>query len=422
MIKKLIFSITLLFSLASFSQQSTSSPYSFYGIGDVRYKGSVENRSIGGVGVVPDSIHVNILNPASYAGLKLINYTIGGSFTANKLHTDTQDEKAQRTTLDYLAVAIPFKKFGFGFGLLPYSSVGYYNSSSVVENNINATHYYTGNGGLNKVFFGLGYQITKHFRFGADVQYDFGKIDTKNVAVMYDANGVQIQYGSREVNSSVINGVNFNTGFSFDTKINQNVSLFSSITYAPEAKVNVANTRTLATVQVAGTAEAIVGDPIDVSVPSTKLRLPSKFTFGLGIGDPKKWFVGSEVILQQSSDFGNRYDDITNVSFENAKRFSFGGYYTPNYKSFTKYFHRVTYRGGFRYENTGLLINNQSINDSALTLGIGMPLRGTFSNINLGFELGSRGTKNNGLVKENYMNFSIGLSFNDRWFIRRKYD
>ena len=38
MIKKIIVSICLLFSLALFAQEGTSSPYSFYGIGDVRFK------------------------------------------------------------------------------------------------------------------------------------------------------------------------------------------------------------------------------------------------------------------------------------------------------------------------------------------------------------------------------------------------
>ena len=99
-----------------------------------------------------------------------------------------------------------------------------------------------------------------------------------------------------------------------------------------------------------------------------------------------------------------------------------GGYYIPNYKSFTNYFSRMVYRGGIRYENTGLVIDNNSIKDAALTLGLGMPLRGTFSNVNIGFELGNRGTKNSGLVNENYMNFNIGLSLNDRWFVKRKYD
>jgi hypothetical protein len=47
------------------SLRRTSSPYSFYGIGDVRFKGTVENRSMAGVAVEQDSIHMNLENPAS---------------------------------------------------------------------------------------------------------------------------------------------------------------------------------------------------------------------------------------------------------------------------------------------------------------------------------------------------------------------
>ena len=173
---------------------------------------------------------------------------------------------------------------------------------------------------------------------------------------------------------------------------------------------------------VNGINDVALGDETNIDAANTKLKLPSKFTFGLGIGDVKKWVVGSELTFQNSSNFGNRFNDINNVSYENSTRFSVGGFYIPSYKSFSSYFKRVVYRGGFRYENTGLIINNKSIEDAAVTLGLGMPLRGTFSNINLGFELGNRGTKAYGLVREHYMNFSVGLSLNERWFQKRKFN
>jgi hypothetical protein len=46
MIKKLIIAACLLLSVVSFAQQGTASP-SYYGIGDVRYKGTAEIRSMG---------------------------------------------------------------------------------------------------------------------------------------------------------------------------------------------------------------------------------------------------------------------------------------------------------------------------------------------------------------------------------------
>ena len=166
MIKKIIISISLLFSLITFAQEGTSSPYSFYGIGDVRFKGTVENRSMGGLSVMPDSIHLNIMNPAMYSSLKLTTYALGGNVSVNKLSSDSQSEKAKRTTLDYLAVGLPLKKLGVGFGLIPYSSVGYnVGSSSTDVNGFRTDNYYRGDGGLNKVFLGFGYQITKKLSF-----------------------------------------------------------------------------------------------------------------------------------------------------------------------------------------------------------------------------------------------------------------
>ena len=427
MIKKIIVSISLLFSLVSFAQEGTSSPYSFYGIGDVRFRGTVENRSMAGLSVVTDSIHINLQNPAMYSSLKLTSFSVGGTFSVNQLKTNQKDEKAQRTTLDYLAIGIPLKKVGLGFGLIPYSSVGYNIKNSVYAPDGRTDNYYKGTGGLNKVFFGFGYQLAKNFSFGAYVQYNFGKIDTRSLSTQFTLNSSneyeQVQYSTRETNSSSASGVNFNAGLSYNTKLYKNISLFSSLTYTPEATITLNNERFIAIVQsVDGVAEAIVGEEEEITVADTKLKMPSKFSFGVGIGDTKKWIVGTELTFQGTSNFGNRFNDIDNVSYENATRFTVGGYYIPNYKSFTNYFERVVYRGGFRFENTGLVINNQPIEDAAVTLGLGLPLRGAFSNVNVGFELGNRGTQKGGLVREHYMNFSIGLSLNDRWFQKRKYD
>jgi hypothetical protein len=119
---------------------------------------------------------------------------------------------------------------------------------------------------------------------------------------------------------------------------------------------------------------------------------------------------------------GNYGVAYPNASFESASKIAMGGYYIPKYNSFSSYLNRVTYRAGLRYENTGLIVNSQSIKDRALTLGLGMPIAGSLSNINIGVEFGKRGTVDAGLVQESYMNLSIGLSFNDRWFVKRKYD
>ena len=162
-------------------------------------------------------------------------------------------------------------------------------------------------------------------------------------------------------------------------------------------------------------------DFVSPAVADTTVKLPSKFSIGAGVGQMRKWQVGSEIVLTNSSNFGNRFNDITTATFENATQFKVGGFYIPKFNSFNHYFDRVVYRAGFNYQNTGLVINNKSIKDQTISLGVGLPLGG-FANLNLGFEFGKRGTKLANLVSENYNNVVIGLSINDRWFVKRKYD
>ncbi|MCY1380410.1 hypothetical protein D9M69_682310 [compost metagenome] len=57
-----------------------------------------------------------------------------------------------------------------------------------------------------------------------------------------------------------------------------------------------------------------------------------------------------------------------------------------------------------------------------MTMGLGLPIGGSFSNINVGFEYGRRGTTHAGLIKETYANIFVSLSLNDRWFVKRKYE
>lgn len=414
MINKIIVSLCLFLSLVSFAQEGTSSPYSFYGIGDVRFRGTVENRSMGGLSVLSDSIHINLQNPAQFASLKLTSFAVAGTFTPTKIKTSTQEDKSQRTTLDYLAVGLPSKKFGFGFGLIPFSSVGY-KILNLANENDPTTRRYTGTGGINKAFFGMGYQITKKLSVGADLQYNFGNIETKSVNFI---DGVQ--YGSREVNRSEVSGVNYNFGLAFQSKISKKLTLFSGLTYTPQSNLNLANERKVATIQFLTTGGERVVDEEEIDVDDSKLKMPSKLTFGTAIGQVRKWMIGTEITFQGTSDLGNRFNDINNATYENSVRYTLGGYYIPKYTSYTSYLSKVTYRGGFRYENTGLLVFGQQINDYAMTLGFGLPLNGTFSNVNLGFEFGKRGTTNAGLIEENYTNISLGFTFNDEWFKRRK--
>ncbi|KAF2329729.1 hypothetical protein [Flavobacterium ginsenosidimutans] len=408
MIKKVILSACLLISFVSFAQQGTASPYSFFGIGDARFKGTLENRSMAGVAVEQDSIHLNLDNPASYASLMQTTFTVGGTFATSNLKTSSKSEKAQRSTFDYLALGIPMGRFGASFGLIPVSSVGY----KIREDN-SATEGATstqldGKGGINKVYFGLGYKIMKNWNVGVDAQYNFGKITTTSIEAI-----TGVQNGTAEVNSSELSGVAFSLGTMYQQKIDKKISIFSSLSYSFASNLNSDNTRVI----------SVQGDPDPYEYPSssTKLKLPNKLSIGLGVGEARKWLVGANMTFQGDGQLANYYNTMSNVRYESYSKYALGGYYLPNYASFTSYMSRITYRAGLKYEKIGLIVNNESIKDVGMTLGAGIPVPGTFSNVNLGIEFGKRGTTASDLVQENYVNFSLSFSFNDKWFVKSKF-
>ncbi len=423
-------------ALNSFAQVRTTSPYSFYGIGSLKFKGTVENRSMGGLSIYTDSIHINLRNPASYAGKNIqtfpfggengaVKYSVGGSSTSTELSTSSDSDRLGKTTFDYLAVALPMGKVGVGFGLLPYTAVGYrlesYSSPDVLD------YQYSGEGGLNKAYLGLGYQIANNLNIGVDASYNFGNIQNNVVQFRYDDEGLPLQYQSKENNRSDLSGLNFNFGLTYTPMISEKLKLTTAFTYSPKADLTSNNQRTISTIVInpdTGADFPVNQIDIDLSadgIDKTELSLPAKTSFGIGVGEELKWFLGGEYTLLKTSEFSNEIFSFDNAKYEDATTISVGGFYIPQYNSF-KYWKRIVYRAGFRYENTGLEINNEAINEFGITFGVGLPVGNLFSNANLGLEIGQRGTVNQNLVKENFVSFQLSLSLNDRWFVKRKYN
>ncbi len=441
MIKRFIVICITIIATQAIAQQGTASPYSFYGIGSLNFRGTVENRAMGSIGSYVDSLHINLRNPASYAGKNVlaapynnesrpVKFTVAGTFTSTALNSNSETQNANTSNFDYLAVSVPLGRFGAGFGLLPFTSVGYQLEDA---NDGQVDYRYRGEGGLNKVFFSLGYLVTDELSIGADLNYNFGNIQNSAIAFLYDQDGDPLLYQTREENRSDLSGLNFNLGAVYKTKINEKLELTATATYAPQSSLGSINERSLATIVIDPFGSEFVENSIDVDLTAlnleeTDLDLPSRLSIGGGIGQPTKWFLGAEYVTQNTSVFGNALLDNnnTNRSFENASSFALGGFYLPDYNSFSSYFKRVTYRAGFRFENTGLIVNDESINEFGISFGLGLPIGkskgGMFSELNLGFEYGQRGTTNQNLIQEDFFNVNLSLSLSDRWFQKRKYN
>lgn len=421
MIRKLIATVALLFiGITATAQVGTASPYSFYGIGSIKFNGTMENRAMGGVSLFPDSLALNLLNPAALGKLNLTNYSLGASFSRFGLKSDSGDATAKSASFDYLALGFPIsRKLGASFGLLPYSAVGYALQNIDSTGQVAETYRYSGEGGLNKVFVSFGYEITKNLSIGVTGNYDFGRID--NTAYSIREN---VELSTREQSYSSLSGLDFKLALNYQKSLKNGYTIYSSAMYVPEAKISSENLRNYSTVLLYTNGQEAVRETYDADLESeglakTDVTLPQRTTFGLGLGHNNHWFVGAEYEYAQLSGLSNPFLQINGVAYQDAGSFSVGGMWVPDYDSFTSYFKRTTYRAGFKYENTGMIINNQQINDFGISFGIGLPV-GRLSKLNLGFDFGKRGTTEGSLIRENYFNFRVGLSLLDRWFIKNK--
>lgn len=161
-----------------------------------------------------------------------------------------------------------------------------------------------------------------------------------------------------------------------------------------------------------------------ISGEKGSLNMPSAYSFGVFYGKTFNWAVGADFIYTDWSTF-HKMEDRTGIS-DNAYRMSVGGEFTPDPKAGTKkYLSIVTYRLGAYYGKENLHVNNTDIDYMGATVGASFPMKRQFTQfgrIHTTLDLGKRGTTINGLAREFFVKFTFGVSLNDVWFIRPKYN
>jgi len=82
----------------------------------------------------------------------------------------------------------------------------------------------------------------------------------------------------------------------------------------------------------------------------------------------------------------------------------------------------LMFRFGGEYRESYMVIKGIPIDYRALTMGVGIPLKGVVSVINTSLEFGQNGTMKRDLFRENFVTLSLDLSLRDLWFRKRQYD
>ena len=408
----------ILISLFGYSQRSSYSPYSYFGVGETNFSATVENQMMGGNTAYYDSIHQNMNNAASMSKLKFVNYSIGVDIKNTSYLSESNNESSTAAAINYISVAIPTKVLSFSFGIKPKTSVGYLLENDDKTQSIAELNRFTGSGGISNAFVSIGFELFKNWGIGVSSSYAFGNLNHYHTKILEN-----IELYTRVSSESSVSGLDYNFSTVYQKTFNNKTTLYTSIVYQPEANYKSKNNQSISTINPNGNfgGDSEIIDLSSIGLDETNVKIPSSLSFGLGFGEDKKWYFGLNYLKTDEGGFKNELMALDNVEFKSSQTFSVGGFYLPKYDSFTNYFKTITYRVGLRYKNGGLYVNDQQINEIGLNFGFGIPLAG-ISSANLGFEFGQRGTQKASLIKEKFFSIRLGVSLNDLWFIRSLYN
>lgn len=417
----LLFATFLFVSFASYSQGiNTFSPYSRYGIGEVRTRGYANNKALGGIsqGIRNDK-SVNFLNPASYSSQDSMSFIFDFGLEAIGVdyRTNSQSNFNSGANLHHLAIQFPMTKWlGVSAGIQPFSNVGYRLKYTEDDDNLLSSigaikYYHFGKGGITQSYFGLAFEPFEGFSVGTNLSYFFGSLEHSVDVVFPD----DTPYGTvNKLNSIVVCdiGLSFGAQWAFHLGAEKQLRVVLGATLDNETKLGAQNIQYIS---------YPLGNTIDTiqynELSDAAIDFPKNLTAGFSLAYKNIFMVGADYSVQDWTNSGFMGQSANLTKSETVR---VGIQYTPSPNDLRSYLKRVSYRGGFYNSKTYLQFDDNQINDYGITFGVGLPFRRTNTSFNISCEVGRKG--NTDYIQETYGVFNVGFTFYDFWFIKRKYN
>ena len=143
--------------------------------------------------------------------------------------------------------------------------------------------------------------------------------------------------------------------------------------------------------------------------------LPHTFGVGATYVYNNRLTVGLDYTLQKWADikFFNQQG-----AFNDRKKISFGAEFVPN-PTRRGYLNRIKYRIGAYYSDPYAKVNgNEGAREYGASFGFGFPIFRNKSILNISGQYIKVSPKFKGMLEENYLKVNIGLTFNERWFMK----
>lgn len=400
---------TILFVQVLRAENGMNSPYTRYGFGQLSTMEVGVNKGMGGTGIgLRNNSQINMLNPASYAAVDTLTFLldVGVSLHNTNFAEGNVKMNARNTTFDYLAMQFRLiPRLGMTIGLMPFSNIGYnFSNTNVIRDDedgqITTTNRYHGDGGLRQAIVGLGWEPFKGLSIGANMGYLYGEI----------YHYVYNQYSDASINTYTrqyladITTYNADFGLQYQAAFGKN-------------KFTLGATYRL--------GHAIDDDAyiIDITTSSdtisrSRMSIPTSFGAGISYTFDDRLTFAADYSMQQ-------YGTTEFFGFKGADyhRASLGFEYIPE-RITRKLFRRARYRAGLHYATSHFKIGeHRGPSEYGASVGIGLPIMNGWnakSIINISGQAVHVRPSIPGMITENYLRLSIGLSFNESWFDKWK--
>jgi len=406
--------------------QAARSPFSAFGIGEYYGSATASQQGMAGVGIAnPQYLFLNNLNPALlvYNGVNGITTFQAGIIGEKRSIRDasTRDE-SKGGNLNYLLLGFPIKsgRWVTSVGSMPYTSVRYrfsYQESVGGSGTDFANFTETGSGGINQVAWSNGIKLHRYVSVGARASYLYSTIEHSFTnTIQVDTS--QVQYFTPDVHQRF-----YYKGFAFTGALainldslgsNKNYRLHIGAVYDFKSDLNTQYQQTLTRLSNAQVVN--VDTLVDGSGPTT---IPSALSAGIAFGKRGTWTFAMDGRMTDYRTFGffETQQSATTIGWRVAAGFEL----TPNPNSLSNYLKVITYRTGVSLEQFPYLINGNALKDFGTNFGLSLPVARGCS-VELSGRWGRRGNIDTNTIEENYFKIYFGVTFNDRWFIKRRFD
>ena len=394
--------------------QTTVSPYSSSGLGELAYPGMPHNIAMGEVGIAtPSYWSINTVNPALLANNQLTTFQVGFQGDYRNFSTSNTSQSNGTGGLRFLSLALPVKprRWASSVGLTPYSTVNYnfFETVPVPDTDFTSRQAFEGEGGLTRLDWANGIRLSGKFLVGFKASYVFGSIRKSSRSIVAgDDSPFSIRYNVQESYRDFI----FQMGAFYKIALTDTKGFNVGATYSPSITLNGTRDENFTRVS-AGTP--IATNEINEDLPA-QFDLPHEIGLGVAYEDLNHLTIGLDVTLTQGGEYAADPEN-----FRETLRISAGMEFIPDYSSVRSYFQRISYRAGVSFVQLPYIAQGQDINDFGVSFGSAFPISG-LSTIDTAFKFGWRGSTQEGLIRENYVQFVFGITINDRWFIKRRYD